>query len=76
MKTTSFFRMYRTERWFLVSLLTLSAVSFLPFWRAIHVAGMSLLGWWMTALMVLSPLGALVIFFLDRKRSGQTGNTR
>jgi hypothetical protein len=68
--------MDKTERWFLMALIAFSALSFLPLWRGIHVAGMSLLGWWMAALMVLSPLGALVIFFLERKRSRQTGDTR
>lgn len=73
---TSFFRMDKTEHWFLVALVALSAVSFLPLWRGVYVAGMSLFGWWMAALMVLSPLGALVIFFLERKRSRRTGETR
>jgi membrane protein implicated in regulation of membrane protease activity len=73
---TSFFRMDKTERWFLVALVALSAVSFLPLWRSVYMAGMSLLGWWMVALMVLSPLGALVIFFLERWRSRQRSDTR
>jgi hypothetical protein len=73
---TSFFRMNKTERWFLVVLVALSAISFLPLWRDVYVAGMSLFGWWMAALMVLSPLGALVIFFLERKQRRQAGDTR
>ena len=57
------------ERWFLILLLVFSAVSFLPWWREIHVAGLSLFGWWMAALMVLSPLVALLIFFLERRQA-------
>jgi hypothetical protein len=76
MKTAPFFRMHKTEGWFLLLLIAFSAVSFLPWWRAIRVAGMSLFGWWMAALMVLSPLAALVIFFLERRRSGGTGGAR
>jgi hypothetical protein len=72
----SFFRMDKTELWFLVALVAFSTLSFLPLWRGIYVAGMSLLGWWMAILMVLSPLGALVIFFLERKRRRQAGDTR
>jgi hypothetical protein len=63
----SFFQMRRAECWFLVLLLAFSAGSFLPWWREIHLAGMSLFGWWMAALMVLSPLGALLIFFFEKK---------
>ncbi len=42
--------------------------SFLPVWREVYIAGMSLFGWWMAALMILSPLGALAIFVYERKR--------
>ena len=65
---SSFFRMHKSELWFLVSLIVFSAASFLPMWREIYVAGMSLFGWWMAALMILSPLGALAIFVYERKR--------
>ena len=66
---TSFFRMHKSELWFLVSLILFSAASFLPMWRDIYVAGMSLFGWWMAALMILSPMGALLTFLYERKRS-------
>ena len=65
----SFFRMRKSELWFLVSLILFSALSFLPVWREIYIAGMSLFGWWMAALMILSPMGALLIFVYERKRS-------
>jgi hypothetical protein len=67
----SFFRMRTTEFWFLGGLIVFSAASFLPMWRDIHIAGMSLFGWWMAALMILSPLGALAIFFHERKRDSR-----
>jgi len=76
MQTTPFFRMVKAERGFLLVLLTLGALSFLPWWRTIHVAGMSLFGWWMAALMVLSPVGALVVFVLERRRHARLRGTR
>jgi hypothetical protein len=68
---SSFLPMSKTERWLLVSLVVFSAVSFLPAWREIYIAGMSLFGWWMAALMILSPIGALAVFFYERKRANQ-----
>ena len=64
----SFFRMRKREFWFLILLVRFSALSFLPVWRDIYIAGMSFFGWWMAALMILSPLGALAIFVYERKR--------
>ena len=64
----SFFRMRKSELWFLIFLILFSALSFLPVWREVYIAGMSLFGWWMAALMILSPLGALAIFVYERKR--------
>jgi len=68
---TSFFRMSRVELWYLTALILFSSASFLPMWREIYIAGMSLFGWWMAALMILSPLGALTIFVYERKRADQ-----
>lgn len=67
----SFFRLRKSELWFLILLILFSALSFLPVWREIYIAGMSLFGWWMAALMILSPLGALAIFVYERKRADQ-----
>jgi hypothetical protein len=61
--------MSRTERWLLVSLVVFSGASFLPVWREVYIAGMSLFGWWMAALMILSPIGALAVFFYERKQA-------
>lgn len=63
--------MRKTELWLLVTLVVFSAASFLPMWREITLAGLSLFGWWMAALMILSPLGALVIFFYERRQTGE-----
>ena len=68
---SSFLPMSRTERWLLLALIVLSAASFLPVWREVYIAGMSLFGWWMAGLMILSPMGALAVFFYERKRAGQ-----
>jgi membrane protein YqaA with SNARE-associated domain len=66
---SSFLPMSKTERLLLVALVAVSAASFLPMWREIYIAGMSLFGWWMAALMILSPVGALAVFFSERKRA-------
>jgi len=49
-------------------LLLFALVSFLPFTREVHVAGMALLGWLMAALMVLSPAIALLRLRAARRR--------
>jgi hypothetical protein len=65
---SSFLPMSKAERWLLAALVFFSAASFLPIWREIYIAGMSLFGWWMAALMIFSPMGALAVFFYERKR--------
>ena len=67
---SEFFPMRRSERWFLILLVVLAVGSFLPWWRDILIAGISLSGLWMATLMILSPLVALLIFIYERKRSG------
>ena len=52
-----------------VFLMAFSALSFLPVWRHLEVAGMAVFGWLMAALMVLSPTLALVALVVGRKRS-------
>lgn len=54
-----YFSLERGDRYLIVGLLLFAAVSFLPSVRAIHLGGMSLLGWLMAALMIASPLLAL-----------------
>jgi len=63
--------MHETERWFLILLIVFAIGSFLPWWRGILIAGISLSGWWMATLMILAPLGALIIFIVERRRSGR-----
>ena len=65
----SFFRMDRGEATVVALLILFSAISFLPRWRTIEVAGMVVFGWLMAALMVISPALALVVFL--SKRSGK-----
>lgn len=64
-----FFPMSRGDAIYLIALLVLAAVSFLPFTREVEVGGMALLGWAMAALMVLSPVVALVRLWRGRRSS-------
>lgn len=64
-----FFPMSRGDLCFLVALLALAVVSFLPWIRDAQWAGMSMLGWMMALLMVLSPTVALVRVIGERRRS-------
>lgn len=52
----------------LVFLIAFAALSFLPPWRAIEIAGVSAFGWLMAALMVLSPLLTLALFYRASRR--------
>jgi hypothetical protein len=55
----NFFPMSRGDILFIVVLLLFSLVSFLPWARDLQWAGMSMLGWLMALLMLLSPVIAL-----------------
>jgi hypothetical protein len=69
-RRSAFFPLGRAEGWTLVLLVAYSALGFLPPWQSVEIAGMALFGWWMAALMVLSP--ALTLFvFLRRRKSGR-----
>ena len=63
----NFFRLSSFDRWYLLALIVFSVIAFLPLWREIEIAGMSMLGWWMAILMVFAPTTALLRFVLDRK---------
>jgi hypothetical protein len=58
--------MDRGEALLVAFLIVFSALSFLPLWRTIELAGMVVFGWLMAALMVISPALALVIFLIKR----------
>jgi hypothetical protein len=64
----AFFPMNRPEASVLGILVAFSAFSFLPLWREVELAGMAVFGWLMAALMVLSPVLALLVFFRGRTR--------
>ena len=57
---SNFFSMPRGDRWFLLTIIIFSIISFLPLTQQVHVAGMALFGWLMAALMILSPTIALI----------------
>lgn len=64
----SFFKMDRVEAAVLLFLILFSALSFLPVWRTMEVAGMVVFGWLMAALMVISPALTLTVFVSGRRR--------
>lgn len=65
---SNFFGMVKGDRWYLLAILVFSAIAFLPFWREMYLAGMSVFGWLMAALMVFSPAVALLVFHLEHKK--------
>ena len=60
----SFFPLGRGELLALLFLIAFSAVSFLPLWSEVEIAGMAAFGWLMATLMVISP--ALLLFVFRR----------
>ena len=69
----SFFKMRGAEASALVFLVAFSIFSFLPQWRVIELSGMALFGWLMAALMLISPVLALIVFRIERRqRSGES----
>ncbi len=73
---SNFISMPLGDRWYLIVLIGFSAVAFLPFWRGIEVAGLSMLGWWMVFLMVYVPSSALIRFARSEKKRGLGGGDR
>ncbi|MBW2494757.1 MAG: hypothetical protein JRE43_08395 [Deltaproteobacteria bacterium] len=65
----NFFPMRRGEKIALVVLIVFAAASFHPIARSVEVAGMLLFGWLMAALMLLSPLLTLWVFWRGRPRN-------
>ncbi len=63
-----FFPLGRGAAAALVFLVAFSAVSFLPVWRTVELAGMAVFGWLMAALMLLSPALTLWVFRRGRRR--------
>ncbi len=62
-----FFPMRRGDVVYLVLVIVFAVVSLLPWAREVDVGGMVLLGWLMAALMVLSPVIALVRIARERR---------
>ena len=61
-----FFSMRKSEAAALLFLVAFSALSFLPVWRRLEVAGMAVFGWLMVALMLISPILTLWVFLSER----------
>ena len=64
----SFFAMSRGDRRYLLALAVFSVIAFMPWWREMYVAGMSVFGWLMAILMVFSPAVALLVFRRERRK--------
>ncbi len=62
---SQFFPMPSGDRWFLLTIILFSVISFLPWIQEIQISGMALFGWMMAALMILSP--AIALFRLIRQ---------
>jgi hypothetical protein len=60
--------MKRGDLLYIISILTFSIISFLPWTRRINIFGMALFGWLMIALMVISPAVVLLRFLAERKK--------
>ena len=54
----------------LLTLVLFAFVAFLPWWREMYWAGMSVFGWLMALLMLFSPAIALLVFRLERRAGG------
>jgi hypothetical protein len=67
-----FFPMDKGEALLLCFLILMAVISFLPMWRTIEIGGMAVFGWLMAALMITSPLLALLVFRRgDRAKVGK-----
>jgi hypothetical protein len=64
---SGFFPMGVAEKLVLGFLVAFSIVAFLPPWRALEIGGMSLFGWLLAALMVVSPALTLLAFGRGRR---------
>ena len=62
-----FFPMARGERLALAFLIAFAGVAFLPPWRDLQLLGMAASGWWMAALMLISPVLTLWVFGSRRR---------
>ncbi len=62
-----FFPMGKGEALLLVYLIIMAVISFLPLWRTMEIGGMAVFGWLMAALMITSPILALLLFQLGEK---------
>jgi hypothetical protein len=66
-----FFQMAKAEALLLVFLIVMAVTSFLPMWRTMEIGGMAVFGWLLAALMITSPLLALLVFRrADRAKEG------
>lgn len=69
---SQFFPMPSGDRWFLLTIILFSVISFLPWIQEIQISGMALFGWMMAALMILSPTIALFRLIRHRGISNQS----
>lgn len=65
----SFFPMSRGDLVYVVAVLAFAVVSFLPWSRDVEIGGLALLGWLMAALMIFSPVAALLRIAAEGSRN-------
>jgi hypothetical protein len=63
----NFFPMSRGDLAYVVIIISVAVIAFLPWAREIHFAGVALVGWLMALLMVISPVIALVRIAQERR---------
>lgn len=66
----NFFPMSRGDLAYVIIIIAVAVIAFLPWAREIHFAGVALVGWLMALLMILSPVIALVRIAQERRHSG------
>jgi hypothetical protein len=69
MHKSPFFPLPRGDRRYLIAIFVFAFLAFLPWSRDIQIAGMALFGWLMAALMIFSPVIALVRLWRERSRN-------
>jgi len=63
----AFLPMPRGDRWYLGALVAVAVVAFLPWSRATVIGSLPVFAWLMAALMVLSPVVALLRLWWSRR---------
>lgn len=66
-----FFPMSKSEVAMLIFLIMMSVILFLPMWRTMEIGGMAVFGWLLAALMIASPVLALLVLGRADRSAGR-----